>query len=362
MKNLLYIITILGSIQGLLLIILLIGRSKNRSSNKFLSFYIAALIIGLLEPLINDLVLLKENFWILDTLGGISFLYGPLLFLYVRQVTQVELLRLKDYQIHFTPFVLYNILLALVFAQLVTFGKMQGLVELVLYELLFIQIFFYLVRSMLILSDYRKENQFFLSTNFHWLKVFLLLSSAVYLVSFLSSNLTILGYDYGQSINVFIQFALVFLVYLASIKAMFHPDEIKFKQKVLKKPVLKVEMIGKIKSDLIHYMTSQQPYLNKDFNLDVAAKALQTNKYYLSQIVNDQLQKNFPDFVNEYRISVVKEKLHNSELSKYTIFGIASESGFNSKSAFNSAFKKLVGMTPSQYLESNGILQDNHFM
>ncbi len=361
MTDLLNTITILGSIQGFLLIILLIGRRKNRSANRFLSLYIVALVIGLLEPLILDLRLFQNNTWMLDVLGGVSFLYGPMLYLYVRQVTHPEVLRVRDYRIHFSPFAIYNLLLALIFARFVTFGNVGSIVELLLYELLFIQIFFYLVKSMLILRNYGRENRFLLSPNFHWLKGFIILSSVVYFISFLSSNLIILGYDFGQGINLFVQFALVVLVYLESVRAMFHSDEIRLNQKALKKSALTEEVTGKVKSDLINYMANQQPYLSKDFTLDVAAKALQTNKYYLSQIVNEQLQKTFPDFVNEYRISLVKEKLHNSELNRYTIFGIASESGFNSKSAFNSAFKKLVGMTPSQYLESSQLLQDSHF-
>ena len=351
-NTLLHTITLLGAIQGLLLTVFLFSRKRNRPSNRFLGFYIATLIVGLLEPVVNDLDIVHSNSWLLDILGGLSFMYGPLLFLYVRQITGKRILLVRDYLIHFVPFISYNILLALVFSSLITLGGMVVIVELILYELLFIQIFIYLFKSLRIIIDFEKENRYSLSRGFYWLKLFVIFSSAVYLVSFLWSNSRIAGFHDWQNFDLFIQFALVTLVYLASTSTMLHSDENSLAKKRSKRSVLTSAYVKKLKGELVQYMSNQQPYLNKDFNLEVASKALNTNKYYLSQVINDQFQRNFSDFVNEYRISHFMEKLHASELYKYTIFGIASESGFNSKSAFNNSFKKIVGMTPSQYVES----------
>ena len=70
---------------------------------------------------------------------------------------------------------------------------------------------------------------------------------------------------------------------------------------------------------------------------------------HTSQIINENLNKNFFDFVNDYRINEVKKCLSDSKFSHYTLLAIAYECGFNSKSSFNSLFKIKTGLTPSEY-------------
>ncbi|MEL7121556.1 MAG: helix-turn-helix domain-containing protein [Bacteroidota bacterium] len=95
----------------------------------------------------------------------------------------------------------------------------------------------------------------------------------------------------------------------------------------------------------------QEKRLYEDINLtlDSLAEKLQISSGYLSQIINTKEQKNFFEFVNEYRVEAVKAKLLNQEYDQYTIMGIALESGFKSKSTFNAVFKKFTGLTPSAF-------------
>lgn len=88
-----------------------------------------------------------------------------------------------------------------------------------------------------------------------------------------------------------------------------------------------------------------------DFNLNVKdlANEIGTNEKYLSQVINKKYNKNFSNFINDYRIIYAKELLLNEEYSNYTIEAIGNLSGFNSKTTFNSTFKKLTGVTPSGY-------------
>ena len=65
--------------------------------------------------------------------------------------------------------------------------------------------------------------------------------------------------------------------------------------------------------------------------------------------INEQLGKNFYDFINAYRVEAFKAKLQDPKFAAYSILGVALESGFKSKSSFNAIFKKVTGMTPSQY-------------
>lgn len=100
---------------------------------------------------------------------------------------------------------------------------------------------------------------------------------------------------------------------------------------------------------LLEYMDQYQPYLESKLTLSELASQLNMSTHHLSQIINEQLGKNFFDFVNHYRVETIKQKLQNPTFAHYTLLGIALESGFNSKTSFNNVFKKMTGMTPSQY-------------
>jgi AraC-like DNA-binding protein len=96
-------------------------------------------------------------------------------------------------------------------------------------------------------------------------------------------------------------------------------------------------------------MKSAKPYLNPDLSLPQLAADLNISSHYLSQVINEQFNLNFFDFVNRYRVEVFKEKIEDHEFRNFSLLGIAFECGFNSKSAFNRIFKQTTGITPSQY-------------
>ncbi|MEO1714227.1 MAG: helix-turn-helix domain-containing protein, partial [Bacteroidota bacterium] len=69
----------------------------------------------------------------------------------------------------------------------------------------------------------------------------------------------------------------------------------------------------------------------------------------VSQAINQGLDCSFIDFVNQYRVQAFKERVEKGEASHLSLLGLALESGFNSKSTFNRVFKKLEGISPSEY-------------
>ncbi|WP_435235866.1 helix-turn-helix domain-containing protein [Psychromonas sp. PT13] len=97
------------------------------------------------------------------------------------------------------------------------------------------------------------------------------------------------------------------------------------------------------------YMASQKPYLDANLTIEKLSKQIAIPRHYLTQIISEQLNKNFYLFINEYRINTVKHYIDDAENNPLSMLEIAYQSGFNSKSTFNVAFKKLTSMTPSQY-------------
>ncbi len=100
---------------------------------------------------------------------------------------------------------------------------------------------------------------------------------------------------------------------------------------------------------LQQFMTLEQVFLNPDINLKTVANQLNIPPRILSQIINEKLNQNFYDFINSYRIEHAKHLLKNPVDDRMTISQVLYASGFNSKSSFNTAFKKFTGITPSQY-------------
>ncbi len=106
---------------------------------------------------------------------------------------------------------------------------------------------------------------------------------------------------------------------------------------------------------LNNFMEKEKPYLNPDLNLPQLAKEVDIPSHYLSQIINENIGLNFFDFINRQRVEDVKSKISDPKYNNFSILGIAFESGFNSKSAFNRVFKNITGSTPSEYKKSRSV-------
>lgn len=96
-------------------------------------------------------------------------------------------------------------------------------------------------------------------------------------------------------------------------------------------------------------MQIEKPYLDPELTLAMLADKLSVPAKHLSQIINEHFAQNFNDFVNSYRIRTAIAKLSDAKTREDKLLKIAFESGFNSKSVFNSAFKKNTGFSPSEF-------------
>lgn len=97
-------------------------------------------------------------------------------------------------------------------------------------------------------------------------------------------------------------------------------------------------------------MEKDKLYLNPDLTVAVVADHTHLSAKHISAIVNQHLQKSFNEFVNEYRVNAICQRLLNGETQELTIAGLAYEEGFNSLPTFQRAFKSITGRTPSEFL------------
>ncbi len=102
---------------------------------------------------------------------------------------------------------------------------------------------------------------------------------------------------------------------------------------------------------LLKYMREEKPYLDGDLSIHDLARHLGLARHHLTQVLNGNLGKNFYQFINEYRVEEACELIRNDHERELTLLAIAFRSGFNTKSAFNSIFKRFTGLSPSEYRE-----------
>lgn len=110
------------------------------------------------------------------------------------------------------------------------------------------------------------------------------------------------------------------------------------------------ELLGKLK----HSLETEQRFLDPNLTICILAKELHTNREYLSRTINQYFGKSYTDYINEYRINTainLLENIANKITKPNTMLEIANASGFKSTSTFNPAFKKVAGVTPSEYIQ-----------
>ena len=96
-------------------------------------------------------------------------------------------------------------------------------------------------------------------------------------------------------------------------------------------------------------MQEQQLYLNPEFSLSLLSQQIKAGTQKISLVINTRAGCNFNEYVNRYRVRHAIALMDNPKTALHTIASISFDSGFNSLSSFNHAFKKLTGKTPSAY-------------
>lgn len=295
-----------------------------------------------------------------------DFLVGPLLLLFILSMSRANFVFKPAYCLQALPFFLHATFLLWAHSQhpggteTAIFSREQVIVltsvsslHLLIYMLLVLyELMQYKKRIKKNYSDYKKHSLAWLS--------FISCGLLVAGVSRWLNNITwLLKPEIAHSIFVDFKviaicgvFVFACVVIFKSLKQpMFfdHSGEDKQKPNKLDKDV-RLAILKKIQA----YMEDTTPYLDADFDLAALAQGINTPAYRVSQVINAELQQNFFDFVNAYRIGESRRLLKNNDKS---ITEIMYAAGFNSKSVFNTTFKKHTGLTPSQYRKSPEALQ-----
>ena len=240
--------------------------------------------------------------------------------------------------------------------------KRNGLLDLMTIPMAVVPVF-YIVLCFLALKKYQKKLPEYYSAlekiNLNWLKYIIVslivLFIGIFCMIALGTRADVIPFD-----KIFQAVALVQSGYLFCIVFFSLRQSLVINQPVSLDPPMEKEKTEKnlaqndtrsqeISYQLLKFMEDNRPYLEEDLSLQKLSLMMNISTHHLSQSINQNLHTNFYKFVNAYRVEEVKKKLKNPEFEKYSILGIAFESGFNSKSTFNKIFKEETGMTPSEF-------------
>ncbi len=165
--------------------------------------------------------------------------------------------------------------------------------------------------------------------------------------------------EWYQSIFVLVGI-IVFIVFLIAV-FVFSIKSIRKKLKEAKSQIsdedkeryersrLDLENSKALLSEIQDFVIKSEVYLNSDLKIGELAEQMDYSIHDISQSINQNLNQGFTDFINYYRVKKVKERLGDPKYSKFTLLAVAEKCGFNSKSSFYRAFKKVTGKTPSEY-------------
>lgn len=365
---LIVVLLCIGAVQGIVYgIMLLWNKGENRIANQLLAtilfFFSYRLIVQILR-------LFKLGYY--DTwyhfMIDFNWIYGALIYFFVKAHIVPEFrLQQKDW-VHFLPVFIQVICSNFVRTQNFYWdGTRESLSWLGYWGYVVWMNYptIYIIASLLIivysfkagkLLNRPAESTEILPDKIRWIHWIILSFRAYFIlvVAILLVDLLVYDITFGDFYYYFERF-YYYPLFIGFSLLTYWLGIIGFKQK--DQPILKVkptlsakekEQLQEIAHNLNRLMDTQKLYKNAELNLTTLAEQLEVKPYLLTKCLKIVYGKKFNDYVNEFRIEEVKSLLQNTQYQHYTLLGLAYEAGFNSKSSFNRAVKRHVGVSPNK--------------
>jgi AraC-like DNA-binding protein len=325
---------------------LLFNRTGKASANRILAFLVSIQLI----PLINvySKVAFNTNEWIWVLTTNLSWLYGPILLLFI-QINQNKEISYLKLSLHFSPF-----FLTLLFREI----YMPSEASLFLIVPLFMQMLWYLVLS---INTYLRNNREVLTAknnHFSWPSY---LISGLIILMFMDVFFISKAYWFEPMLEenwfILISFIAIYILGISFFSVyrphVFYNACIDLIDTTMTKPTKEFKELDEnialmLANDLEALMERDKPFLDNELTLPMLAVKLSVSRHQLSELLNVHLKKTFYEFINQYRCERAVEILKNNS-NKQAILDIGFASGFNNKNSFYRLFKNSTGYTPAQF-------------
>ncbi len=368
-------IFISGIFMSLFIIVLLLTKQQKAITDKILAVWVAVIGIHLLGYLLNQLGYWERYPHLIGLTAPVPLLHGPLLYLYCLYALRAENhFRRVDY-LHFAPALAAYLYMSRFFffysahdKLLVDSGELPDfkvfslillvamLASGVIYPMLAYRLS--LRHKHKLLSNYSYSE----GISLQWIRNCIIATALVFVtaigVLLLRDGLGIVFPFNVEYLFYAIMILFIFYIGYYGVKheqLFINPTQNESLSETVQASSGKYRNSGMKEDDIAHtysrllsLMETEKPYLQPKLSLADLASSLGLSTNELSQVINQQASVNFYDFVNRYRVEeflrLAQKKNH------YNLLALAFEAGFNSKTAFNTVFKKQKGSTPSDYL------------
>lgn len=370
------LIVLLGSMQALILFLLLVTRRNNRLSNRLLGIIMLVVFLHLLIVANDNPAFFQKYPHVSRISWVLSALYGPLIYMYVRMlIPGPARLRFRDLW-PLGPVLLLIALKMPFFIQSATekraymaqwdlvlehdYGWFNQLVNIV--DLFFM--FAALVWYYRYLKGLKDEFSDIERRRLDWLRHFLYASTGVMLFATLLFNARSYHIPFLEPLHGTHFIAMVLLMYWIGYRALSQPDLFNMAVAGKEIPREKAELAPEEEETpqdtrnmeeqalrLQQIVAERRLYLRNELTLAELSAESGYSRHQLSEIINTCFGRNFYDYINDFRLEEFKRLATLPEYAHLNILGLAMESGFNSKATFNNFFRKRTGQTPSEYVK-----------
>lgn len=338
--------------------------SRNRPANRFLAGLMTAISCWQIDGFFRVSGLYGQSADLYFLPIFYSFAFGPLIYFYVKSITNSTFRFEPKHWLHFLPVAVQALLYLFLTCQSYAFRNWfwatvhNPFTYRIEFDGTWLSLLVYLILSLRLLrkySQYVEEN--FSETSqltLRWLQTLLLILAVVcgqwavelILREFFGSYYQ---YDYSYWILGFFLIALG----VAGLQQRTLAEVAFQNEPVADLPATPAKAVADINPDHIEQirraMIVDKLYLNPTLTLTELAQHVSLNPKVVSQVINSGIGKSFNDFVNDFRVNEVKQRLRTNDRARLTLLGIAMESGFNSKTTFNRIFRQHTGQSPSEF-------------
>ncbi len=366
------LLIIIGIVQGFITSFLLLISKKNRRSNRFLALGIISFCFLSLKTLWHTLNLWETHF-IKYFPNAVEVVTGPLMYFFVIYLLNNTFNFKRKHFIHFLPFTIsqtYAFVVYFLAISTTDLAQKDALANLLHFNLIkriedylgFLSLIIYISLGYFKLLEYKKWLNNTTSDNtypsFNWLKnVFSLFAILGILVSinlignplFNLREHTLIPW---QLFNIFLAFLIYYLGFMGYKQPHYEISITQNNNLPKKAEQLNLELSNKINKAIKKALEEDKLFLMPTLSIKYFSKKININQRQVSQIINTQFNKSFRELINEYRVEEVKSKLQEANLKQLSILGIALECGFNSEASFYRIFKKQVGISPKEFINT----------
>lgn len=368
--NLLSVLTLLGAGQALLFACVLVSiRRGNVLANRLLAALLLVISIILVWNILLHTRYLLKHPHLAQLHAPLQFTLGPLIYLYIKKTLTGGTKLSGRALLHFIPSALCFIYLLPFYFQSKGHKLAYLTSALVSYPLewyvrtgiVLLQAAIYMfpilqtvIRSPRNVDEGAKRAN---NVDLYWVRIW----TGIFLVIWVASVIRFVS-DYSVHTNLIIPFLFSVFIYTAVYVRLRRSEPVSetaeannlLSARRYEKSTLTPERAERYLARLSEMMESEKPYTDGELSLQKLAEMLGISAHHLSQVINERLNQNFFDFVNQYRVEEAKRQLLDTKKKHYSIMAIAADVGFNSKSAFNAAFKKHANVTPSEWRRTSG--------